>query len=198
MNLISRELLDNLYNIKKQSAAQISHLFHCSENKINYWLKKYKIQKRTISDAIYQLKNPFGDPFLFKQPKNLEQGILFGLGLGLYWGEGAKRGNGGIRLTNTDPKLIRKFIEFLEKNFNIERSRLRFSIQIFNDLSSEKVLKYWKSELGVKKNQFYKIIVSKVRGEGTYKYKSENGVIIVCFNNIKLKKIILGMIEKIH
>ena len=52
-------------------------------------------------------------------------------------------------------------------------------------------------ELDVKKEQFYKTIISKVRGEGTYKYKSEYGVIIVYFNNIKLKKIILKMIENI-
>jgi len=195
---ISKKVLFNLYITKKQSVNQISKLFICSENKINYWLAKYNIKKRTISDAMYQFKNPLGDPFLIQKPKNKTEGILFGLGIGLYWGEGAKRGNGGVRLTNSDPKLVIKFIQFLEKFCNINKNKLKFSIQIFSDISPEKAFNYWKNELGVEKSQFYKTIVSKVRGSGTYKYKSEYGVVIVYFNNIKLKKIICEMIEKIR
>jgi hypothetical protein len=37
----------------------------------------------------------------------------------------------------------------------------------------------------------------KIRGEGTYKYKSEYGVIILYFNNVKLKKIVCSMIENV-
>lgn len=102
-----------------------------------------------------------------------------------------------MKITNTDAKMMRKFIEFLEKFFSIDRNKLRFSLLIFSDISGEKALKYWSHELGVKKNQFYKTIVVKVRGKGTYKYKSEHGVVIVQFNNIKLKKAICDMIENI-
>ena len=195
-NTLSKEALFDLYVNKKQSAFVISRHFGCSMNKVNYWINKYNIKKRTISEAIYQLKNPSGDPFLIKQPKTLEQGILFGLGLGIYWGEGLKRGRGGVRITNTDSKMVRKFINFLEKFCGIDRNKLRFSIQIFKDIVPKKALDYWTNELGAKKEQFYKTIISKVRGRGTYKYKSEYGVVIVYFNNIRLKKIILEMIEK--
>jgi hypothetical protein len=195
-NILSKELLSNLYINKKQSTNQISKIFKCSNNKVNYWIKKYDIKKRTISDAIYELKNPLGDPFLIKQPKTLQQGILFGLGLGIYWGEGLKRGSGGVRLTNTDARMVKKFIDFLEEFCGIDRSKLRFSIQIFEDIIPKVAFNYWRSRLGVKKEQFYKTIISKVRGKGTYKYKSEYGVIILYFNNVKLKKIIIEMIEK--
>lgn len=195
-NNLSKKLLFDLYINKKQSTAQISKQLKCSMNKINYWLKQYHINKRTISDAIYELKNPLGDPFLIQKPKTIQESILFGLGLGIYWGEGLKRGSGGVRLTNTDPKMLKKFIFFLERFCNIDRNKLRFSIQIFKDIVPNEALNYWKEELGVKKEQFYKTIISKVRGEGTYKYRSEHGVIILYFNNIKLKKIILEMIEK--
>jgi len=191
------DLLKELYIEHKKSVASIAKKFNCSQNKVNYWLKKHKIKKRSISDAIYNLRNPLGDPFTFQDPINLQESFLYGLGLGLYWGEGAKRGNGGVRLANTDIKLVKKFIEFLEKFFRIDRNRLRFGLQIFNDLSPEKCLLYWRKGLGVKKDQFYKIIVSKVRGEGTYKYKSEYGVLIVYFNNTRLKKSICEMIENI-
>ncbi|MEY2664276.1 MAG: hypothetical protein RIT04_84 [Candidatus Parcubacteria bacterium] len=195
---ISRKKLLDLYLKDKKSVAQISSVFACSENKINYWLSKYGVKKRNISDAMYLLKNPLGDPFSLTDPKTKEQGFLFGLGLGLYWGEGTKRGKGGVRLTNTDPKLIRKFIEFLEYFCGIDRNKLRFSIQIFSDISPEKALAFWKKELNVKREQFYKTTVVKVRGEGTYKYKSEYGGVILYFNNTKLKQAICSMIENIQ
>ncbi|MDP3962558.1 MAG: hypothetical protein Q8Q03_01705 [bacterium] len=131
-------------------------------------------------------------------PKTLEEGILFGMGLALYWGEGAKRGNGGMRLTNSDPKLIRKFIEFLEKFLGIDKNRLKISIQIFGDISPQKSLDYWIRELNLNEKQFYKPMVIKVRGEGTYKYKSEYGTVIIYFNNIKVKKLICTLIENIQ
>jgi hypothetical protein len=192
-----KKLLFDLYIINKLSVAQMARQLKCSQNKINYWLAKYKIGKRTISDAIYHLRNPLGNPFLLKTPRNLKEGILYGLGLGLYWGEGSKRGKGGVRLGNTDVKLIKKFIEFLEKVLCVKKSKLKFGLQIFGDISADKALLYWKRELKVKNNQFYKIIVSKVRGEGTYKYKSEYGVLMVYFNNTRLKELICKMIDNI-
>lgn len=194
---ITEDFLVEYYFNKKWSTSHIARYVRCSENKINYWLAKYEIKKRTISDAIYELKNPLGDPFLIKQPQTLEQGILFGLGLGIYWGEGLKRGKGAVRLTNTDPKMVKKFIDFLEKFCGVDKNKLRFSLQIFSDIFETTAIKYWMKELDVKKEQFYKTIISEIRGKGTYKYKSEYGVIIVYFNNVKLKKIILEMIEKV-
>jgi hypothetical protein len=88
-------------------------------------------------------------------------------------------------------------MDFLEVFFQIDRNKLRFSLQIFKDISPDIAMDYWVKVLKVKKQQFYKVIVSKVRGKGTYKNKSENGVIIIYFNNIKLKKIICGMIDNI-
>ena len=194
---ITKNFLINYYIKRRQSTAQIAKFVRCSENKINYWLAKYEIKKRTISDAVYELRNPLGDPFLIKKPRTLQQGILFGLGLGIYWGEGLKRGKGAVRLTNTDSGMISKFIEFLAEFCSVDKNKLRFSLQIFSDISEEEALNYWINKLGVKREQFYKTIISQVRGEGTYKYKSEYGVIIVYFNNVRLKKIILEMIEKI-
>ena len=197
MSSIPEEVLRDLYMKQGFSSAKIAEGFDCSIGKINYWLIRYGIQKRSISEAIYKLKNPSGDPFSFRPPQATEEVVLFGLGLGLYWGEGAKRGNGGVRLTNTDPSLVRTFIKFLEKFFAVPKYKLKFSIQIFNDLSEDIALNFWTKQLGVKRNQFYKTIVSEVRGNGTYKHKSEYGVIILYFNNIKFKRLICSLIDKI-
>lgn len=160
-------------------------------------MKKYNIKKRTISEAIYQFKNPNGDPFEFKKPHNIKSSILFGLGLGLYWGEGDKKGSQGARLSNSDPKLIKSYIKFLTENFGIDKRKLKFSIQIPTDLSPEETLNFWVNELNLDKDQFYKPYVLKKRGNGSYKYKTKYGTIIVYMNNVRLKKLICSLIDKL-
>ena len=49
--------------------------------------------------------------------------------------------------------------------------------------------------LGYITYRFQKVIVTPTRGKGTYKHKSEYGVLTVYFNNSKLKKIMDGLIE---
>src|SRR4051812_2004906 len=111
---LSAKKLLKLYEAEKRSVSNIAQHLKCSENKVNYWLDKYNIKKREISEAIYLKWNPDGNPFRVKIPSNLEEAKLFGLGVGLYWGEGTKRNKHSIRLGNSDPELIKKFIEFLD------------------------------------------------------------------------------------
>ncbi len=193
----SKEILNEFYTERKKSVSEIGAVFKCSENRINYWLRKFNIQKRSLSDAMYLKNNPSGDPFLIKNPKTLEDAILMGLGLGLYWGEGNKKNKNSIRLGNTDPKLISKFIEFLTKIFGIRKTKLRFGLQIFNDMSPTDTLKFWLKELGefdISKEQFFKITVTPARSLGNYREKSKFGVLTVHFANTKLKKIIDSML----
>lgn len=198
MRGISREILHRLYVEEGKSAPQIAGSLHCSDNKINYWLGKYGIKKRSISEAVYRRKNPSGDPFSVQEPASAEDAFLCGLGLGLYWGEGAKRGDGGVRLTNTDPRLILKFMDFIERMCGVKRESLRFSLQLFGDMSPEKTLQYWVKELRVEAKQFYRPVISELRGKGTYWHKSRHGVVIVYFNNVRLKAILCEMIDKIR
>ena len=195
--MIKKEVLEDLYYKRKLSARQIAEIFKCSENKINYWLNKQGVYKRSISDAIYTLRNPKGDPFTFKEPDNKNELFLYGLGLGLYWGEGNKKNKAAVRLGNTDPKLVKCFIKFLEKIFNLDISKFKFGLQIFGDMKPEKAQKFWQRELKVKKEQFWKVIVTPHRGVGSYREKTKHGVLTVNFNNKKLRDIICNLIENL-
>jgi len=185
--IITREYLKNLYIVKHKSAQEIAELISCSPNKINYWLTKYKISKRTISDAIYIKHNPDGDPFKFVYPENIEDAKLFGLGLGLYWGEGNKANKNTVRLGNSDAALLSKFIEFLIKFFNIDKKDLKFHLHIFSDIDVNEALAYWIKKLKINKKQFYKPMITISGSLGTYKNKSKFGVATVYYGNIKLK-----------
>lgn len=191
--------LADLYLNQKKSSAEIAQRFKCSEHKVNYWLAKYSIPKRSMSDAIYFKNNPNGDPFKIAKVNSFEGAKLLGLGLGLYWGEGNKKNKNSIRLGNTDPDIIKTFIEFLLKVFNIEKKKLRFGLQIFSDMLPGKVLKFWVGELkqfGIKREQFFKVTITPARSLGTYREKSKFGVLTVHFSNIKLKKILDSMLPK--
>ena len=193
----SKEELEQLYIEQKKSVSKIAQLYNCSEHKVNYWIYKYKIPKRTISASMYLFHNPNGDPFSFVAPKTIEEAQLFGLGLGLYWGEGTKRNKNSVRLGNTDSKLIKKFIEFLEKFFNIDKIKLRYALQIFSDMSPGTALDFWKKELGVSGENFQKVIITPSRNTGTYKNKIKHGVLTVYFCNVKLRNILCETIENI-
>ncbi len=194
--MLYQKKLEHLYLEKKYSAKQIAEIFHCPENRVHYWLKKFSIHKRSISEDIYQKRNPHGDPFQFKKPNNINSAILYGLGIGLYWGEGNKKNKNSVRLGNTDPRVILKFIEFLEKICNIDRKKMRFGLQIFSDMKPDEALNFWQRHLKVKKDQFHKVIVTPTRGVGTYKDKTKHGVLTVYFHNKKLRDLLCSFIEK--
>jgi len=116
---LTKAKLEDLYIKNQLSVPVIAKKLGCSGHKINYWLGKHNILKRSISNAIYLKYNPNGDPFNFTPPKNPKEERLFGLGIGLYWGEGNKANKNIVKLGNSDPELLKVFIQFLVKFFNL-------------------------------------------------------------------------------
>ncbi len=191
--------LRKLYLEEKKSSKDIAKLSKCSEHKVNYWLLKYAINKRSLSEAIYVHHNPHGDPFRLKEIRTLADAKLFGLGLGLYWGEGNKKNKSAVRLGNTDPQPIKKFIEFLTKICNVQPAKMRFGLQIFGDMVSKTALRFWLEELRefhVSPKQFFKVTVTPHRGIGNYRAKTKHGVLTIHVNNIKLKKLIDSLLPE--
>lgn len=181
------------------SVAQIADFLKCSEHKINYWIKKFGIEKRSLSDAMYARHNPDGDPFKIKEIDNINDAKLFGIGLGLYWGEGNKKNKNSIRLGNTDPDIIKTFIDFLINILGAKKEKLKFGLQVFSDMFPNKTLNFWLNNLSkydINKRQFFKTTVTPSRSLGNYREKSKYGVLTVHFCNTKLKKIIDSMLPK--
>lgn len=196
--MLPKDLLSELYVKQKLSAKQISQKFNCSENKVHYWINKYKIPKRSISEATYQRANPFGDPFKFNRPVSQNDYFLYGLGLGLFWGEGNKANPSAVRLGNTDPALIKYFINFLVKIYQIDKDKLRFGIQIFTDTPPQKARAFWCKKLSVKPTQFHKTTITKQGKVGSYTRKVQHGVLTVYFSNKKLRDMIVGAIAELQ
>ncbi len=195
----SARTLEDWYAHRGLSVAQIAAHLHCSQNKISYWLQRYSIPKRSISDALYRRHNPNGDPFSIADITTIPQAFLTGIGLGLYWGEGNKKNKNSIRLGNTDPLLIRKFVRFLRSILGVPARKLRFGLQIFSDLRPSTALAFWADTLkdeGITIEQFQRPVITPARSIGTYREKSKYGVLTVYCSNIKLKKILDSMLAE--
>lgn len=175
---------------------EISHKLGCSHNQVVYWMQKHKIARRSISDAIYQQHNPNGDPFHVVFINTLEKAKLYGLGIGLYWGEGTKANKYAVRLGNTDAELLNVFMKFLIELFGVERKDMRFQLQTFTDIDTSEALEYWTRSLSVDKSQFYKVHVTISGSLGTYRKKSKYGVVTVYYHNKHLRDILVEMLPR--
>jgi hypothetical protein len=195
--MIEREKLSNLYSIAGLSASEIANILQTSEGTVNWWMKKYEIKKRNRSDANYLKYNKNGDPFHISDIDSIEKGIIYGLGVGLFWGEGNKVNRTSLRVGNTDSDLIKTYVKFLREFCKVDESRIRFGLQLFNDSDPEDAIAYWLKQLNVPRSQFMdKISSIPVQGIGTYKKKNKYGVVTVYVNNIKLVDWMHSQIEK--
>lgn len=195
MDILTKEKLRGLYVDKKLSMNEVANRVHCSLHTVVYCMKKFDIKRRTRSDAAYVKANPQGDPFNIKTDLTSEEQQLFGLGIGIYWGEGNKVAPHAIRVANTDPAVLRAFICFLKRICQIEVTKLHYSIVAFQDSEVKLVRKFWATQLKISESSFGTIVRIAPQGKGTYKKKSQYGVCTVTFGNIKLKEWIMSQIR---
>lgn len=195
---VPRKKLQELYYRQGKSMKSIGSILGCNEKKVLYWMKKYNMKRRSWSEATYVKLNPDGDPFRIKTVLSPSEKLLYGLGLGIYWGEGNKSKSGHLAVANTDPEIHKTFIKFLKVICRIKSQKLLYSIVCFNDVDPDQSRNYWARQLKILPEKFGKITQIPSQGKGNYKKKSRYGVCTVWFNNVKLKRWILEEINKVH
>jgi hypothetical protein len=192
--MLNKETLFHLYCGEKKSMQEIADQLNYSLHTVSYWMQKYKIPIRSRSEATYVRRNPGGDPFLFLKPETPEDIKLFGIGIGLYWGEGNKKNLNSVRLGNTDPRLLEEFISFLLKIFSLDKNDLKFGLQIFTDIDPEVALDFWVKKLNIDRSQINRPVVTKSGSVGTYREKSQYGVLTVMYHNKKLRDLLVSLL----
>ncbi|MFH1684519.1 MAG: hypothetical protein ABIA67_06525 [Candidatus Margulisiibacteriota bacterium] len=176
---------------KGKSAKEVGESLGLSERKVRYLMQKTGMKARSWSEATYCKRNPKGNPFeiieQIKKPKDLE---LFFVSLGLYLGEGTKKGDHVVALGNTNPGILKTFLNFLRIICKVKDRKIYAELNIFDDVNSANAVSYWVDSVGIKKDQILYITSRKSKG-GTYKNKSKYGTLTIKVNNSKLKRIVL-------
>jgi hypothetical protein len=118
--------------------------------------------------------------------RKLQYNPLFIAGIMLYWGEGDKLTNGQTRLSNTDPELIRTYVEFLRKACRVSEDKIKASVLIYPDIDEQSNRRFWSFVTGIPLSRFSKSILI----EGRHKTRRlSNGVcsILVLSTYFKVK-----------
>lgn len=92
-----------------------------------------------------------------KEFPDLKKSYLFLAGLILYWGEGdSKMENSIVRLSNTDPEMIKIFFLFLRNICQIPQNKIKITLILYPDLKESQCKNFWTKNMGISKKQFYK------------------------------------------
>lgn len=189
--------LNYLYLEKKLSLSEIADYTGFKTHKIIYWMDKFGIKRRIRSEANYIKANPKGEPFTVKNRLTRDEAKLKYLALGLYWGEGGKAANYGVRITNSDPGVIKVFLEYLRKICRAKEDKIHFYLQTFKDNDIEIAKGYWSEQLKVGPKRINTGTPIPSMGKGTYKKISTYGVMSLGFFNSHLQSYILNELGKL-
>lgn len=78
------------------------------------------------------------------------------VGTALYWAEGYKKSRWTLAFSNSDPIMIKLIMRFFKEIFDVPKEKIRATVQIHPNVTSEKAINYWSRISGIPKNYFLK------------------------------------------
>jgi transposase-like protein len=117
------------------------------------------------------------------------------MGCMLYWGEGAKH-RGHLRFTNTDPDMLKLFVEFLRLEFGVpdEKFTLRVLTHSENQEEWVQIQAYWLEFLALPKNT--KVAMQLKIGTQSRKKRYQYGICTVDVYSTEIVQNIFGAIQE--
>lgn len=104
----------------------------------------------------------------------------------LYWCEGGKRDEVGMRFINSDPSLVKTFLDLLRKSFVIDEKKLHILMHLHKYHNEDKQKNFWSEITGISKTQFYKTF----HKPNTEKRIKNNypGCAVIYYNNCRVAR----------
>ncbi len=148
------------------SEEQIISIAEQSRHKATASLLRASEKQRASRLANIQVATKLG----VKDVGTLSKRDIYMLGLGLYWGEGYKKGNQELGFTNSDPAIILFYIKWLQTVFSIPKIdlTLRISINIQHERRVLDVLEYWSNTTSIPSAQFTKTSLIRTSSKKVY------------------------------
>jgi transcriptional regulator with XRE-family HTH domain len=123
-----------------------------------------------------------------KELNNLSNRDKFISGIALYLGDGNKTGR-QVSFTNSNPDIIKFFVNWLREFCNVNNTRLRGRIWIHDNLDEIKAKKFWSELIKIPVQQFTKsyIVKPKTNTKKIRKNKHKYGVFSITVSDSALK-----------
>jgi len=188
-----REKATRLRTEKELSYSEIKKRLGVPKSTLSYWLRDFPLSEKRLLElrrkgwkkgeaARERFRNTMRQKRekkfskIYRKQKSLmrsmknKKDISYIAGLMLYLGEGNKKDNYIISISNTDPNLQRFFIRWSAEYLEISKEKLKAQLHLYENMDIEKEQKFWQNILGLKRSQFYKTQIRKFR-EGSFSYR---------------------------
>ena len=127
--------------------------------------------------------------------KKINKDMLKMIGIALYWGEGGKTMKGMVRVSNSDPMVIKMSMKFFREVCNVEESKFHAHIHIHSVDVVKEAEEYWSNITKIPLNRFYKTYTLKSKSSKNIRKTLQYGTIDIGVYDTKLLLRILGWIE---
>jgi hypothetical protein len=126
-----------------------------NEAKIERFRNTMRKKKEDRADALY---SEYSEKMRDLSPKD-----FFAAGLMLYIAEGSKTSDYRIALTNTDPRVIKFFVKWLNEFFGVKLDDIKVQLHLYENMNIDEEISFWVKTLGVNTDQLYKSYISKLK-----------------------------------
>jgi transcriptional regulator with XRE-family HTH domain len=155
-----REISDKL-GISKSTASLWLRGIELSE-RAEKRIEKLGVEGRKNARNAVKERMASEDKMILKKAKNailkcalLENDLKIICAL-LYWCEGGKTEKAQLTFTNSDPRLVKYFIDIFRKAFIVDEGRFRVLLHVHGYHDVEKQIEFWSRLTKIKKAQFTK------------------------------------------
>lgn len=184
MNSQLREQAITLRLNEELSYAEIGNRLKVPKSTLSYWLREFPFTEEKIKELQrkgWKKSEASRERFRITMRRKKEQKnheiykkyqerfidlptiAFFVAGLTLYLCEGNKKDYTKLDLANTDPKIIKFFIQWMAKFLDVPKEKIKVTLHLYENMDIEREKGFWRNELGIQETQFYKPSIRKLK-----------------------------------
>jgi len=208
--------------LRKQglSLKQIASSLGVSKGSVSAWVRDIQLSKDLLVNIKNQIRLAREKARITRLSNTLERNIelysnckdeilpfsrrdLWIAGIMLYAGEGNKTvnvSNQHIDLANSDPNILRVFINFLINTFLVSKEKIRVRLILYEDIDPKEAQEYWAHELSIPHKQFQKPFIKKSYRDipSRHRRRSEFGTAHINVYDVRIYRKLLAWLQAIY